>query len=350
MTPRAAAAIRASLPVLPQFLALFATTAAWLGSFSLMAQPGLLLGLTGVWLCAHAMVLAAYLVHEAAHQSLFASSRANHWVGEVMNFIAGTPYASFERIRHMHIRHHVERADLTCFDPKELIRRHPMLRRILAGLEWAYIPGVEVLMRLQLICRPWFVPAQRGHLARAGGMLLLRVGLLVLLGLYAVKAVLLYGIAVLLQMRVLNFFDAFHHTFEQYCVLPEEPLPLNGRSRAYEQANTYSNLISMRAPWLNLLVLNFVYHNAHHHRPSAPWWRLPAVHQNLYGNPVLTADGAAPCTAGRAALLTSRELLATWHRNRVRRVFEEGYGAVGEGPRRGDTFIGAHGASFLTVV
>ncbi len=169
-------------------------------------------------------------------------------------------------------------------------------------------------------------------------MLVLRVGLLVLLGLYSVKAVLLYGLAVLLQMRVLNFFDAFHHTFEQHLVLPEEPIPLNGRTRAYEQENTYSNLISTRSPWINLLVLNFVYHNAHHHRPSVPWWRLPAVHRSLYG------DNYTP------ALLTSRELLATWHRNRVRRVFAQDYGSVGEGPRRGDTFIGAHGASFLTVV
>src|SRR5690348_8791890 len=188
---------------LPDLLALFATTAAWLGSFRLLVEPGLLPELTGLWLCAHAMVLAAYLVHEAAHQSLFASPRANHWTGEVMNFIAGTPYAAFERIRHMHIRHHVERVDLTCFDPKELIRRHPALRRVLEALEWAYIPSVEVLMRLQLICRPLFVPSQRRHLPRAVGMLLLRAGLLVLLGLYSMKAVLLYGLAVLLQMRAL---------------------------------------------------------------------------------------------------------------------------------------------------
>ena len=342
MAPQKVTDSSASFPAragsLPDFLVLWVTGVAWLGSFFLMAQPGLLPGLTGLWLCAHAMVLAAYLVHEAAHQTLFASPRANHWTGEVMNFMAGTPYASFDRIRHMHIRHHVERADLTCFDPKELIRRRPVLRRFLEALEWAYLPAVEVLMRLQLICRPIFVPSQRRYLPRAAGMLLLRVGLLVLLGLYSAKAVLLYGVAVLLQMRVLNFFDAFHHTFEQYRVLPEETIPLNGRSRAYEQDNTYSNLISTRSSWLNLLVLNFVYHNAHHHRPSVPWWRLPAVHRSLYG------DNNTP------ALLTSRELLATWHRNRVRRVFSEDYGTVGEGPRRGDTFIGTHGASFLTVV
>ena len=338
MATGARALLRAWAPTLPQLLALSVTSAAWLGSFFLMAGHGLLLSLVGVWLCAHAMVLAAYLVHEAAHRSLFASPRANHQVGEVMSFIAGAPYASFERIRHLHIRHHVERADLTCFDPKELIRHNRLLRGFLIALEWAHIPGVEILMRLQLICRPVFVPSQRRHLPRAAGMLLLRVGLLVLLGVFSVKAVPLYGIAVLLQMRALNFFDAFHHTFEQYCVSAGEPIPLNGRSRAYEQINTYSNLISTRAPWLNLLVLNFVYHNAHHHRPSVPWWRLPAVHKSL-------------CVKGNTtALLTSRELLATWHRNRVRRILAEDYGVVGHGPRRGDTFIGAYGASFLTVV
>jgi fatty acid desaturase len=338
MTTPKAIEMRPSLSVLPNDLALLATGAAWAGSFPLMAQPGLLLELTGIWLCAHAMVLAAYLVHEAAHQTLFASPRANHWTGEVMNFVAGTPYASFERIRHMHIRHHVERVDLTCFDPKEMIQRHPALQRALEALEWAYLPAVEVLMRLQLICRPLFVSSQRRHLPRAACMLVLRVALAVLLGLYSVKAVFLYGLATLLQMRTLNFFDAFHHTFEQHRVLPDEAIPANGRTRAYEQANTYSNLIGTRSPWVNLLVLNFVYHNAHHHRPSVPWWRLPAVHRTLYG------DNDTP------ALLTSRELLATWHRNRVRRVFAEDYGSVGQGPRRGDTFIGAHGASFLTVV
>lgn len=338
MTSPTAVERRVSFSVLPNMLALFVTGAAWAGSFPLMAQSDLLLEFIGLWLCAHAMVLAAYLVHEAAHQTLFGNVRANHWCGEVMNFVAGTPYASFDRIRHMHIRHHVERVDLTCFDPKEVIGRHPLLRGALETLEWAYIPGVEVLMRLQLICRPLFVASQRRHLPRAVGMLVLRVGLVVLLGLYSLRAVPLYGLAILLQMRVLNFFDAFHHTFEQYRVLPDEPIPLNGRTRAYEQANTYSNLISTRSTWINLLVLNFVYHNAHHHRPSVPWWRLPQVHRSLYGK------------KNTPALLTSRELLSSWHRNRVRRVFAEDYGSVGEGARRGDTFVGAHGASFLTVV
>jgi len=45
-----------------------------------------------------------------------------------------------------------------------------------------------------------------------------------------------------------------------------------------------------------------------------------------------------------------RELLATWHRNRVRRVYAQDYGAVGAGPNRAASFVGAHGVSFLTVI
>ena len=114
-------------------------------------------------------------------------------------------------------------------------------------------------------------------------------------------------------------------------------MPTAGRDRQYEHANTYSNVISQRHPWRNLLILNFGYHNAHHHRPSVPWYRLPALHKDLYGE---ACDAVLPLS----------ELLRTWHRNRVRRVISNDYGAPAQGPGRADNFVGAHGVSFLTVV
>jgi fatty acid desaturase len=316
---------------------LLVTTVAWLGSFALMSAPPGLVNVVGVLLCTHAMVLAAYLVHEAAHQTLFAIPRANRRAGEAMSFIAGSSYASFERIRHLHIRHHVDRADLVCFDFKALMRRHSALRQALEALEWAYIPATEILMHLQVVWRPFFVRSQRRHLPRAAAQLVLRGGLLILLGLWSPRALILYALALLLELHVLNFFDAFHHTFDQFVVEPDDQLSMDGRDRTYEHANTYSNLISQRHSWLNLLILNFGYHNAHHHRPSVPWWRLPRLHRDLYGD--------AP-----AAVMPIRELLGTWHRNRVRRVSGEEYGGRGQGACRADSFVGAHGVSFLSVV
>jgi len=318
-------------------LVLVWTCAGWLGSFALMGAHAAMLNIAGVVLCAHTMILAAYLIHEAVHQTLFAAHWANTVAGEVMNFIAGSSYASFERIRHMHIRHHLDRADLTCFDFKGLMQRRPAVRRTLQILEWAYVPATEVLMHWQIIGRPFFVASQRPHLLRVTAMLIVRGELLALLGLWSWRTLLLYVVATVLLLHVLNFFDAFHHTFEQYFVAADEPVPMGDRDCQYEHANTYSNVISQRHPWLNLLTLNFGYHNAHHHRASVPWYRLPALHKDLYGE---ECDAVLPLS----------ELVRTWHRNRVRRVISDDYGAPSQGLGRADQFVGAHGVSFLTVV
>jgi len=323
------------------------TSLSWLAAFPLMAQPSIALNAIGVLLCTHTMVLAAYLIHEAAHHTLFIDHKANHRAGETMSFIAGASYASFERIRHMHIRHHLDRADLACFDFKRLMQRVPGLRRTLEAMEWAYVPATELLMHAQIVWRPFLERSQHPHRPRAAAMLVVRLGLLTLLALWSVRALLLYGLAYVLFLHALNFFDAFHHTFEQYFVEPDEAAPPSDRNAAYEQRNTYSNLISRRWPWLNLLVLNFGYHNAHHQRASVPWYRLPAYHRELYGE----NNGCEMPISG---------LLSTWHHNRVRRVFAADYGKPGAGEgegegRRGgegraDNFIGAHGVSFLTVI
>lgn len=44
-----------------------------------------------------------------------------------------------------------------------------------------------------------------------------------------------------------------------------------------------------------------------------------------------------------------KELMVTWHRNRVSRVYLADYGA-GREEGRADSFVGAHGVSFLTVI
>jgi fatty acid desaturase len=332
-----AALFREPQGILPTSLVLSWCTLGWLGSFALMGSPALPCNALGVVLCTHCMVLAAYMIHEAAHQSVFATPRANERVGEWLSFIAGASYVSFERIRHMHMRHHRDRVDLACFDYKSVLHERAWLRRMIQTAEWAYLPATEVLLHLQILYRPMLEHSQRRYLPRVLAMLLLRGALFTALALWSPKAALLYLLAYALLLHVLNFFDAFHHTFEQHFVAADQSVPGPRPDRAYEMANTYSNLLSTRWPWLNTLILNFCYHNAHHERASAPWYRLPVVHRGIYG-------------AQHSSVMPLRELLASWHRNRVRRVYCEDYGTPGEGRRRTDSFIGAHGVSFLTVV
>lgn len=337
MGRQSAAIFREPEGAVPNTVVLLWTSLVWLASFGLMGADHIALNIIGVLACLHTMVLAAYLIHEAAHYTLFSSPTVNKWAGEWMSFIAGASYASFERIRHLHIRHHRDRADVTCFDFKGLMQRQPRLKRVLQACEWAYIPATEMLMHLQVVWRPFFVRSQREYLPRSLFMLLLRGALLALLASWSLKAVVLYAVAYIGLLHVLNFFDAFHHTFDQFFVEEQEPVPMDGRDRAYEQANTFSNLVSARFPILNLLTLNFGYHNAHHEKAAVPWYRLPALHRELYGDASL-------------AVMPLSELLRTWHRNRVRRVVSDHYGAPAADGHRADSFVGAHGVSFLTVM
>jgi fatty acid desaturase len=318
--------------------------AGYAGGIAAMLADSLASNLLGVLLCAHAMLIAAYLVHEAAHNTLAISARGrsahaqNRALGELMSFVSGGSYASFERIRELHLLHHKERCDVGRFDYKRFLRARPGWQRSLVhALEWAYVPAVELIMHAQVVVRPFCDRTQRAYLPRVVGMLLLRGGLLVLLASSSVRAVLLYFVAYWLLLTVLAFFDAFHHTYEQFFVAAGAFTHARRPDRAYERANTFSNLISERHPWLNLLTLNFGYHNAHHERPGEPWFRLPAVHRELFEE-------------RPRALLPMRELFRTFHRNRLRRVLDDDYGAVAEGPGRADDFVGAHGVSFLSVV
>ncbi len=324
---------------LPNLLALGYALFGYAGGFALLISQPWYLNLLGVPLLMHSMVIGAYLIHEAAHYTLFRDRNHNRLAGELMGWIAGASYASFERIRHMHIRHHRDRADLAMYDYKTLLGASPRwLNRLVYALEWAYVPAIEIIMHAQVILRPLFDARLRAYRARVIGMLAARGLCFGLLGWYSPKVLLLYVAAYLLFMTVMHFFDAFHHTFEQHFVANElDPLSLEGKDRSYEQANTYSNLVSHRFPLLNLLTLNFGYHNAHHERAATPWYRLPILHRELYGDACLQ-------------LLPLRELLGTFHRNRLRRILDDDYGQVGDGADRANSFVGAHGVSFLTVV
>jgi hypothetical protein len=154
----------------------------------------------------------------------------------------------------------------------------------------------------------------------------------------SLRAVLLYFVAYVLFLHVLRFQDAFQHTYEVYATRSLTPVPAAmRRDRAYEHANTYSDVLSYGLPWMNILLLNFPYHNAHHARPAAPWYRLPALHKGLYGPDM-------------AQVLPCAGLLKSYHIYRVSRVLADDYGFVGEGGARAETFLGAVGVSFLTAV
>jgi fatty acid desaturase len=323
--------------VMPNVVALTYTLAGYgIGVWLLFANAWLL-NLAGVLLTGHALTFSAYFIHEFAHQSVFKSAAANNGWGTVMSWIAGSCYAPFSALRRKHMRHHTDRADVLTFDAKAFLIRSPAwFRRLVLFAEWAYIPAVELIMHAYVIVLPFAKEKRRNERPRVLAIALARVAVFGLIGWISPKALVLYGIAYLLMLHALRFTDAYQHTYDAFAVLEEGEIPDDKvRDRDYEQANTYSNLVSVMHPALNLLLLNFPYHNAHHERPIEPWHDLPALHAQLF-------------PAQYVQIIPMRKLLAGYHRDRVTRVLSDDYGEVK--PGQVGSFIGAVGVSFLTAV
>ncbi len=322
----------------PHSLVILYTLAGWPLGVWMMARPGLALNAAGVVLTAHTLVFSAYLLHDCAHHAIFATAAANDRLGVLMSWVNGACLASYQRLKRKHLRHHADRLDVVTFDYRAALKSAPTAVRCgVLLLEWAYVPAVELLMRGMIVAAP-FRDGTRVERLRVAALLAVRGLLFASLAWVSVRCLLLYALAYLIFLTVLRFLDAFQHTYEVFATRSLAPAPADPRrDRRYEHENTYSNLLSERWGWLNVLVLNFPYHNAHHARPGEPWHRLPALHRKLYAD-------------RDPQVITCRRLLASFHRHRVARVLAESYGEVAAAGARASGFIGAVGVSFLTAM
>ena len=303
---------------------------------------------TGIFLSFHGRVIASYLVHESAHASIFLDPTANRDMGTTCLWLAGVPYADFAHVKAMHISHHKDRSDAVEFDYRTFCQTWPWLRNVILALEFLYIPVVEIIMHLRTAwypilwpSDPWVTPSrwQNAWIGTTATCAFYAVLLWPALGggWPTFSAHLVAG-ALVLHFLAMN--DAFQHTYE--AVLRQDHVPGPGnRTAQYEEENTYSTVLSLQYPWLNLLALNFGYHNAHHTKAITPWYKLPQLHDDLYGSQSQTHE----------QILPFGQLWLPWYRHRLRRVLEEDYGVVhsAKEPHRARDFIGSLGVSFLTV-
>ncbi len=335
-------AFKTSESVLPNSLAFsFAIIGYALGVFMLFSNYWFI-NFAGVLLTAQALIISAYLLHEFSHWSIFKTPETNRRWGVLMTWINGSCYSTFEEIRSKHMHHHVDRADVLTFNVQHLMRDMPSFaRNSIKFLEWLYIPALEILMHFLVIILPFMRPEWHYKRPRLLAILLIRVPLFALMALVSIKAWLLYLLAYGIMLTALRFADAFQHTYD---VFLERDLAQSGgkiadeklRNRAYEQANTFSNLTSLQYPWLNLIFLNFPYHNAHHEKPVAPWFQLPKLHHELFGDSHLLP------------VIPMSKLLLAYHRHRVKRLQSDDYGVLTNDSA--NAFIGAAGVSFLTAL
>lgn len=299
----------------PNLAALAYVLAGYAGGWWALFQQSLPLYAAGVLLLAHAMAIAAYLMHDCGHNAIFMDTAHNTRLGRWLNVICGSNYGSYEDMRYKHMRHHVDNCEPVSFDYRGWLQRHPLVLRLVRALEWACIPAVELLMHGMQIAAPFIGEHKRAQRARVLRVAALRWPLFALVLWLSPLAALGYVLAYLLFLSFLRFFDNFQHSYEIFYRL-EDPAfrPPHKGDRDYEESHTYSNLVSARWPWLNLLALNFPYHNAHHVRPTLGWHRLPALHAELYRD-------------GCPQRIRFWPQLVCFHRHRVARVLSQEYGA-----------------------
>jgi len=321
---------------LPNSVAFTYAFAGYAAGFYLILQPQWLLWLPGTLLLGHAMIIAAYLIHECAHNTIFANNADNARVGRILGWLASSCYGSYEGLRHKHFRHHVDRADVVAFDFRPRLSRYPHLIKFMEAAEWFYIPALDILMHALVLVLPFTLESRKHMQSHVLKVLLVRGSVFAVMAWYAPQVVLLYPVAWTLMATVLRFMDAFQHTYEITETLEEKAKGKPLFDAAYEHRNTFTNLHSTRWPALNLLTLNFGYHNAHHEKPNEPWHRLPALHQQLYGQ---------HCTQA----LPFFNQLRAFHRYRTQRMLNADPSDLDILTDRGATFIGVDGVSFLTA-
>ncbi|HSN52649.1 MAG TPA: fatty acid desaturase [Woeseiaceae bacterium] len=321
--------------------ALLYAVAGYVTGFAGLFHDSWVVNAAAMLLLAHAMVIAAYLIHECAHNLVFRRSRHNAALGRAMSWLCGAAYGTYEDMRYKHFRHHVDNDDVVWFEYEKFFARHPLVLRMVRALEWLYVPAHDLVMHFVMVFTSFIIPARRAQRRRNVTVILVRGGVFLALLLLAPKVAILYVVAYLLMMHVLRFMDMLQHDYPYNPTLFEyAPSPHRGNSE-WEQEHTFSNPVSLRFPRLNWLTLNFGYHNAHHSDMNVPWYRLPERHRELTGN-----------DPGRVIPFGAQ--LRLYHRNRVLRVcnpqpqdYPKGadylrLARAGEGP------IGGNAASFLT--
>ena len=205
----------------------------------LMFVAGLMANIVGALICAHGMVIAAYLIHDCSHNAVFLDAKKNARLGGFLSWICGSCYGTFFAVRYKHMRHHVDNTDPISFDARVWIKRYPLLRRVIFALEWAYIPAVEILMHGVLIVAPFLFDHEKEQRKRLLRVCFIRFSVLAVIGFTSPAALGFYILAQLLLLTVLRFMDSFQHNYEVVLTLhdPQAEFPHKG-DREFEEKNT----------------------------------------------------------------------------------------------------------------
>ncbi|HNN94958.1 MAG TPA: fatty acid desaturase [Pseudomonadota bacterium] len=265
-----------------------------------------LVAVAGIALLIHTTVLSGLLNHELIHRSVFRNPRVNDLLGSVVSLLNGACHVPFALLRRQHIAHHINKVGYDSFSITEWVKGLPRLPRIiLITLEWFYFPILSFISRGRALTYPFRNKKYRHLRLRVAVAILFRMAILILFYLINPWSVLSVFISHIGMISAFRLYDCYHHTFQVIPLGSKIPvLPGN-----YEQERTFSSLLSREHAWLNLIFLNYGYHNAHHYLFAAPWYHLPTIDRLMFGE-------------SNQRHILFRDWITWYHKNRIRRIFD----------------------------
>lgn len=298
------------------------TLTAYYGGMILLLCSSVWLNVIGTILVGHGLVYAAFLGHELLHGSIFKKRKLNELTAGIIRWITGMCYVPFHQAAHGHIRHHLG-IKSKVKGKRPMVALLALPKPILVGvviLEWLYFPIVTFLYLWWRNLSPFWQGEPWPQKLRVLLLILARGTMFTLVGMISFKALSLYFLAYIAMIMIARFNQAFEHT-SGYTDDPQSQVSFT----------TFSPLISQKYPWLDLLVLNFSYHNAHHILMSCPWYYLPALDRHVF-------------QGHQAHHLAWANLLRNYHLFRLTRLFSSGQALDQQGNVDLENFYGVQAA------
>lgn len=287
-----------------------------------------------ILLIALAKIWSWYLSHDCAHNAVFRSKKSNSIVGECLSFLNGLSFFSFEAYRKDHVRHHAERIDIGGFDSISFSIAYPKLFRVIAFAETIYLPAFYYLIKIINIYHVIFSGSRRDATRGVGSLCIYAVAY-VTFARSSLMLVLVWQASSFIRIHVVRFVDCFQHSFQQVYVDGEKLT----HGKLYEIQNTFSVPVARKFTFLNLIILNFGYHTAHHCFPTCPWYMLPKLESAIIEQ--LRLYGVSDA---REESITFFNFLDAYHRGRLSRVVstDEGQPYDADGKFSTHQFTGAY--------
>ena len=266
------------------------------------------------------LLWAWYLAHDCAHLSVLRTKMANDLLGESLSLINGVSYTEFNAYRNDHVRHHSEKIDLLGVDLRKYSKHiGKNARKTLVLFESIYIPILFVVIKYATIVEVVQHGAKAKKL-RALASVVVNWSLYLILVHISKFAAIPLLFAVCIRINVVRFVDAFQHSYSQ---IDPASRDRNRRNREYEFVNTFSIPVAKKFHWLNLFILNFGFHGAHHIAPTCPWYLLPRLNNVIQKS---HSFSQAKSTAGREWDISMIALIKNYHKHRIKRIFSKNEG------------------------